>query len=175
MDKIFQSKIFKGILVGIGILIVFLVIFQIGVFVGLKKASFSYGWGDNYYKNFAGPRGEMMREFEGRDMMGGHGVFGSILKIETPNIIIKGSDNLEKIIATDDKTQIMNLRDPIKISNLKPDENVVVIGTPDESGKITARLIRVMPLPPEGFQFQTQFVSQTQSVPQTQSLPKTQQ
>lgn len=157
INDFFKSKTFKGALYGVGTLIILMMVFQAGAFVGFKKAEFTFGWGNNYYKNFAGPRAgmmpgeEMMRGFEGRDLMNGHGVVGSIIKIDAQNIIIKGQDNLEKIIVTDDKTQIMNMRDSIKITDLKQDDNLVIIGSPDESGQITAKLIRVLPTPPAGF------------------------
>jgi hypothetical protein len=151
LNDFFQSKTFKGILYGVAIMIILLVVFQLGVFVGFKKATFSGGWTNNYYRNFAGQGPEFMREFEGRDMMGGHGVSGQIVKMEAPNIIIRGFDNMEKIIVTDPGTQIMNMRNQIKINDLKAEDNVIVIGAPDESGQIEAKLIRVMPFPPASF------------------------
>jgi hypothetical protein len=165
LTSIFQSKTFRGVLYGMGITIVLLIVFQAGAFVGYKKATFSYEWGDNYYKNFAGPDRGFIREFEGRDLMNPHGVVGSILKIEDSTISIKGPDNVEKIIQTTDKTLMRRNQDTIKITDLKIDENIVVIGSPNEAGMIEAKLIRVMPLPPP--------MPQTQSMAEPQ--PSTQQ
>jgi hypothetical protein len=151
LKTIFQSKISRGILYGVAIFLLLLTVFQAGVFVGVKKASFSGQYGDNYFRNFAQPRQEFMREFEGKNLTGGHGVFGAILKIDGQNIIIKGPNNLEKIIVTDEKTQIMNMQNPVKITELKTDDNLVVIGSPNESGQIEAKLIRMLPAPPEEF------------------------
>jgi hypothetical protein len=166
---LFQSKTFQGVLYGIGIIIVLLLVFQIGVFVGFKKAEFTYAWGSNYYRNFAGPPPEFMQEFEGRDMMNGHGTLGSILKIEDPNIVIKGQDGVEKVIVTTKDTVIRNLLDVIKLTDLKENDPVVVIGSPNDAGQIEAKFVRVMPVPPQGMGMMMPLS------PETQPLSKTQQ
>jgi len=54
--KIFQSKIFRGVSGGILALIVLLLVFKFGMMAGERQAGFSYRWGDNYNRNFAGPK-----------------------------------------------------------------------------------------------------------------------
>ena len=46
-NKFFQSKPFKILAVGILALIVLLLVFKAGEFVGYRKARFSYKWGEN--------------------------------------------------------------------------------------------------------------------------------
>ncbi|MFA5358200.1 MAG: hypothetical protein WC310_00025 [Patescibacteria group bacterium] len=150
IGKIFQSKSLKITLWVIGGLVIALLIFQAGMFVGFRKAEFSRQWGENYHRNFAGPRGGFMEDVIGRDFIDSHGVIGQIAKIDGSNLIIKGNDNVEKIILVTDKTDIRFLRDAIKVSDLKIDDNIVVIGSPNDAGQIEARLIRVMPLLPQG-------------------------
>ncbi len=144
-NKLFGSKIFKRILVGIGAFVAMLIIFGAGMAIGFKKADFSFRWGENYHKNFGGPRGGFFRGFSGRDFIESHGVFGQIIKIDGQTIIIKGRENMERPVVIKDNTVINRGRETIKISDLKVDDSVVIVGQPDASGEIEAKLIRVMP------------------------------
>lgn len=148
----FQSKTFKGILYGVGIFIVLLIVFQFGVFVGFRKATFSYRWGANYYNNFGDNRHEFLRDFQGKDFLNSHGVTGAILKVEAPKIMIKGMDGVEKVVLTTSATEIKRGRQNIKIEELKANDQIVVIGSPDDAGEIQANLIRILPMgvPPQG-------------------------
>ncbi len=60
--------------------------------------------------------------------------------------IIKGSDNAEKIVSVKDDTAINRFREKIKVGDLKIDDQIVVIGEPNDLGQIEAKLIRVIPL-----------------------------
>ncbi len=146
-DKIFRSKKLKIALLALGIFIVLLLVFQAGMAVGFRKANFSFRWAENYHQNFAGPRGgffgDFRRDFEGKDFIGSHGVFGSIIKIDNSTLVVKGTDNTEKIILLKDDTTINRLQEKIKAGDLKVDDNIVVIGSPNDSGQIEAKLIRV--------------------------------
>lgn len=149
LNKIFQSKKIKMALVIIGLLIALLLVFQAGMAIGFRKANFSFKWGENYHRNFGGPRGgfmmPLMGDFMGRDFINSHGVFGSIIKIDGSTVVIKGTKDMEKIILLKNDTAIMRLREEIKPADLKIDDQIVVIGSPSESGQIGAKLIRVMP------------------------------
>lgn len=155
-NQIFQSKAFKFFALGIGILIILLLVFGIGMSVGFKKANFSFQWGENYHRNFGGPREGFMRDFSGMDFMGGHGVAGQIIKIDIPAesgqviLTMKGKDGIEKAVVVNEKTEIRRLMETIKPSDLKTDDFIVVIGQPTKAGQIEAKFIRVMPPPPEG-------------------------
>ncbi len=149
-NKIFQSRKFKIALLALGAFIVLLFVFCAGMAVGFRKADFSFKWGENYHRNFAGPRGGFFEDFIGRDFINGHGVFGQIIKIDGSTLVIKGADNTEKIILVKDDTTINRLQEKIKAGDLKVDDQVVVIGSPNEQGQIEAQLIRVMPVSPAG-------------------------
>jgi hypothetical protein len=137
------------------ILAVILGIFQAGVFVGFSKASFHYNFGDNYYRNFGQPGGRMERSMMkplndiGMRLMdersGGHGTFGKIIKINLPNIVVLGPDNIEKIVLINSTTTIHMGRTQVVTDNLIMDQDIVVLGTPNESGEISANFIRIMP------------------------------
>lgn len=144
-----------AIVVG-GVLIIF-VSFAAGVGVGLRKARFSSDFGRNYERNFMGSRfddgwgmmgrpefiGGMMREFSGRDFRNANGLSGTIISISDNDIVIKDRDGKENTVAVTDKTAIKSRRDNLKPSDLKPNDQVVVIGNPSDNGVINADLIRV--------------------------------
>jgi hypothetical protein len=157
LKKITESKYFKTVLGILGCLIAAAVVFAAGVHVGERRARYSYQWGANYERNFVGgPRGMMggqrgqqvgsggmMRGFEGGDFRNGHGIAGTITSITDNNIVIKDRNGKENTIAVTDKTLIKNGQADIKITDLKKDENIVVIGNPGDNGVVNADLIRV--------------------------------
>lgn len=152
IGKFFQSKLFRGVLVGIAVLIILLLVLGVGMFVGFKKATFSFRWGENYHWNFAGPRGGFLgdflgRDFMGKDFVGAHGVFGQIMEIDGRELIVRGRDNVEKLVLVKDDIVIQRFREAMKLNELKVDDYIVVIGEPNDSGQIEAKFIRVMPLP----------------------------
>lgn len=124
--------------------------FGFGVFVGYRKANFSYRWGENYHLNFGGPRDGFFQNFRdlgGGDFIGGHGVFGQIIKIDGQTLVIKGQDNVERVVLVKSDTSIRRLGEDIKLDNLKTNEFVTIIGDPNDQGQIEAKFIRVMPYP----------------------------
>jgi hypothetical protein len=156
MNDLVKSQKFKYAAIAVGSAILAIIIFSAGIFVGLKKARFSYSWGENYERNFARPFGgpemmhgplpgpmEMMRDFEGRDFRNGHGVAGEIISITGNNIVLKDLRNNENTIAVSDKTIIKQGRDNISLNDLKNNQKIVVLGQPGENGVINADLIRV--------------------------------
>lgn len=148
INKIFQSKIFQGIIFGIAVLAVLLFVFKVGMAVGIKKADFSCRWSDNYHQNFGGPRGGFWGGFNDKDFLESNGTVGQIIKIEGETLVVRGRGDVEKIIVTNNDTIIKRLQDTIKVSDLKLDENIITIGESNETGQIEAKLIRVMPSPP---------------------------
>jgi len=143
-----KRDILKWILIGLGVFIVSALIFKTGMFVGAMKANFSYRWAENYHKNFAGPRAGFFGDWRMppfSDFIEGHGTVGEIIKIEGNNLIVKGRENIEKIVLVNEKTVIKSGFKDIKISDLKVGDMIVIIGSPNEAGQIDAKLIRVFP------------------------------
>jgi len=148
-SSLFQSKGFKIVVAVVSALVLLLVGFKAGMEVGHRKARFSYGWGENYQRNFAGPPRGFDRNFGDRRFMEASGVSGQILKIEGQNLTIKGRDNMEKMVVVNDKTTFERFRDKVSLADLKVDDLVTVIGNPNETGQIVAKFIRLMPpVPP---------------------------
>jgi len=144
-NKFFQSKVFIVIIFGIGALVILLFGFKIGEIVGAKKADFSCRWSDNYQRNFGGPRGGFPGGFGDQDFIEANGTFGQIIKIDGSILVIKGRNDIEKVILIKDTTIIKKLQETVKLGDLKVDDFVVVIGQANDSGQIEAKLIRVMP------------------------------
>ena len=157
-----KPKNLKTAAIVAGTLLVALIIFAAGVGVGLRKARFSYRWGENYERNFMGSRfndgrgmmggrsgflGGMMREFSGRDFRNAHGLSGTIISITDNNLIVKDRDGKENTVAVTDKTVIKNRRDNLTLNDLKPNDQVVIIGNPADNGVINADLIRMFDNP----------------------------
>jgi hypothetical protein len=140
----------KWIIIGLAGFVVVGLIFGAGMFVGEMKARFSYRWAENYHKMFAGPRAgffgdwRQLPPFPG-DFLESHGTFGEIIKIEGNNLVVKGRENIEKIILVQENTSIKSGFKDIKISDLKVGDMIVIIGSPNEQGQIEAKLIRVFP------------------------------
>ena len=143
-----ERDILKWVLVGLAVFIVLVLVFKIGMFVGEKKAQFSFRWAENYHRMFAGPKagflgGLKMPPFS--EFIEGHGTVGEIIKIEGNNLVVKGRGDVEKLILVNEKTIIKSGFKNIKVSDLKIGDIIVIIGSPNEKGQIEAKLIRVFP------------------------------
>ncbi len=149
LEQIKTKGFIKWGLVVLAGLILIVGSFSLGVFVGFKKAGFSYSWGENYEHNFGGPRNgfflfrRMPEGVGGDDFINANGTVGSILKINNNSVVIKGNDNVEKVINIGANTVIRRQRDTIKIADLKINDLIVVIGNPNNSGQIDAKFVRV--------------------------------
>lgn len=119
--------------------------FSIGMTVGFHKARFSYDWGEQYDMNFGGPHHGIFGFREGPQFMDAHGTFGQIIKIDSTDIVVRGRDNIEKVILVDDDTLIQRMRETIQLSDLHTNDIVTIIGEPNEQGQISAKFIRLMP------------------------------
>lgn len=151
INNFFQSKTFKIILASLLALVIILLIFSLGLMVGFRKAGFSRNYGDNYFRYFTGPvpGAGMMKiipQMEGRDFISGHGIIGSIIDIASSTIVVAGENEVEKVISVDDKTIIKRFDQSLNYNDLRVDEDVIIIGQPNQAGQIEARLIRVMPI-----------------------------
>jgi hypothetical protein len=143
--KFTQSKAFTVILIVIAALFGLSLAFGLGISVGFHKARFSYQWGENYDRNFGGPKRGIMGMFGDSNFMNSNGISGSIIKIDGSAVIIKGRNNIELTVQVNDKTVIRRGNESIKLSELKVDDNIVIIGSPDNAGQVEARLMRVLP------------------------------
>lgn len=154
IDKIFQSKFFKGFLLGILGFLFLVFVFKVGEMVGMRKADFSCHWSDNYHRNFGGPKQGFLPGLNDKDFMEANGVVGQVMKIDQSIVTIKGRNDTEKAVLIDNDTVIKKFQDTISIDKLTIDDMVVVIGEPNDQGQIEAKLLRVMPKPATGMNFE---------------------
>ena len=145
--KEYATKIIQRILIIVGVLVVILVIFQAGMFVGYRKASFSYSMGDRYYRTFDEPGRGYFGQFD-KDLPEANGAVGSIVRISLPTFVVATPDNIEKIIRINDDTIIRQFRNVATASDLKVGDKVVALGNPNGQAEIEAKLIRILPAPP---------------------------
>ncbi len=143
LEKINPSKA----LAFFGALALVLVVFQMGVWVGSKKADFHRKWGEHYMDNF-GPRKMKFGSSVSDEFTSGHGAVGKVLRLELPNIIVE-DNGIEKIVVIKDNTKILKQREEVKKEDIKVDDFLMVIGAPNDQGQIEAKFIRLMPFPPE--------------------------
>lgn len=152
--EILMSKKWYLVLSVIVVLAVLSGVFSLGVSVGFHKAGFNGRLGERYERNFEGGR-------RGPGMMGGFGMgrglmfdrnlpsayttAGEILDLNANGLTVIDNDGVEKNVSVTDKTIIRKYRDDIKFAELKTGDAVVVMGAPDNQGRIEARLVRVMP------------------------------
>jgi hypothetical protein len=153
-SEIIQSRKFKIAAIAVGAFLVIIVSFAMGVFVGFHKARYSFEWGKNYERNFVGGgmmggerggrgQGGGMMGFEGRNFRNAHGLSGTIISITDNNIIVKDQDGKENTVTVTDQTLIKSQQANLKITDLKNNDQIVVMGKPDNNGVVSADLIRV--------------------------------
>ena len=138
----------KKILIIVARLIIALIIFEVGVLVGYRKAEFSFRFGDRYYQTFEENHNESPLSFFDKDFTNGSGAVGKIVNIASTTIIVATPENLEKNIRVTDDTMIREFRNNISINDLKIGDHIVVLGSSNDKSEIEAKLIRVLPPPP---------------------------
>ena len=146
IKEIIQSKRFRFMLIGLGFVVSALLIFQAGMFVGYRKAAFSYKFGDNYYRVFSDHKGRSFRSSLRGSFIDGYGAVGKIISVNLPTFVVAGTDEVERIVLITDDTRIRRFDKSITPSELKTGDFVVVFGSPNESSQVEAKLIRFIPL-----------------------------
>ncbi|MFH1183068.1 MAG: hypothetical protein V1690_02290 [Candidatus Moraniibacteriota bacterium] len=147
IKKTLKAKSAKIVALIVGAILIALLGFAGGMSAGFHKARFSCNWGENYERNFMGPSQRepmgFFRDFEGREMRNAHGLAGKIISITDNKLIIQDRDNKENTVSVTDKTKIKQRRDELEIGDLKQNDEIIVVGNPDDNGVVNADLIRV--------------------------------
>ncbi|MDQ5976337.1 MAG: hypothetical protein QG664_250 [Patescibacteria group bacterium] len=143
-----QSKAFRSSVIVVGVLAVALVSFSAGVAVGLRKARFSYAWGENYERHFLGGErgrmsGGMMGVPDGDGFRNPHGVSGTVVAVAGDVLMVKGLDDQESSVRLIDETLIMKQRARIAVSDIQQGDTVKIVGKPAEDGVVMADFVRV--------------------------------
>ncbi len=141
-----KSKI-KKIICILGCIFIALLIFQMGMFVGFKKAEFSFRIGEQYFRQMNGEQNNQFMGMNRRDFSNSHGAAGKIISIKLPIIIVSDKDSAEKTIVISTSTDIKKFKDSIQAGDLKVNDFVTVVGEPNNNAEVEAKLIRIMPDP----------------------------
>ncbi len=146
--RLFKSKTFIWTTVILAELILLIAVFDLGIHVALHKARYTDSWARNYGKNFGDSRmfGRLPTaspEHDG-DFMPAHGLAGTIISLDKNNLTLKSVDNVEKTVLVSASTIIrMNFQN-LQAADLKPGQEVVIIGSPNDNGQIDAKIIRII-------------------------------
>lgn len=145
-----SSKLVRRSVAGLVALLLALIIFWAGTAVGYRKAMFSYRWHSHYAEQFAGDRSPLALFHDGDadNTPNPHGAFGMIASVQLPLIVIKGPAEAEKTIVVTSETVVRDEHDPAASTTLAAGQGVVVIGRPDDQGRVVASFIRIIPPPP---------------------------
>ena len=138
-----HSKVFKWIVAILAELIIIIGVFALGMSVGFHKAGYTYAWAVNYPSNFGSTTFRGMPPPQPGQMLDSHGVDGEILDVDGDTLTIKDEDNTEKTITISSTTPIRENSENLTVSQLKPDEDIVIIGEPNSQGQIQAKFIRI--------------------------------
>jgi hypothetical protein len=146
-----RSRTFTRIIYIIGGLLIALIVFQAGIFVGYRIAAFSINWNDSHSAGVRNPPSIFAPFARDTDDMNPHGAIGEIISIKIPEFMVKGPSGDEEIVLLSATTSIRNLRTAATSSDLTVGQQVVVIGAPDEKGQIHASFVRIIPIRPAPF------------------------
>lgn len=129
-----RRTVILGLSIGIGATIVLLLVFFVGIYVGTKKSNAFPFWERRHMPS----NGYVPRD-------PGHGAVGIIDSIGNNTLVVKDRTGAFKTVLVDDKTTLRRNHTEISFSNLKKDDQVVIIGeSQQEEGAIKAVVIRVI-------------------------------
>jgi hypothetical protein len=152
IKNVVKSKEFKVLLYIIGATIVLLFVFQFGMYVGFKKATFSNRVGNDYF--------QQMHEGLGRigvqpdDFINAHGAIGQIISVKLPLIVVEDRNNFDKVIRLSSSTAVKGPDGVKSINDLKVNDFVIIFGDTDNDADdptIAAQLVRILPTPMNSF------------------------
>lgn len=140
--KFLQAWMSAAGMILLGVLLIAIGIFLAGELVKYRSVSFSSRWAGYGHRVLAGSSG-FLGSIPGRGMIRGHSALGSIARIDGSSVAIKTRDGSEKIVIVSLVTVIRRSDRMIALSDLHPGDRIAVVGSPDTSGAIDAKFIRV--------------------------------
>lgn len=106
-----------------------ILIFALGIGVGVRRATFSQNFNQNYTRNFGAEPA--------------HGVVGKVVSLTGSSLAIEDSTNQESKIETNSATVIRYQDQQLAVTDIKVGDQVVILGNPTVAGTIQATLIRI--------------------------------
>ncbi len=141
-EKFVKSPYLKKFIFGALGLIILALVFMAGMFVGMEKARFSYNWRANYYRNFGAPPPPPL--FSDRGYSNAHGSAGQVIGVDGNTLSVKSAEGNEKIVLITPQTSIKQGYAEITSGQIKVNDDIVFIGSPNNQGQIEAKFIRIL-------------------------------
>ena len=140
-DKLF-SPTGRWVLIGVGAVLGGLLIFHAGTVVGYNRAFRFHGAPREFSVQMMGgmPGFNLPQSF----IPEGHGIVGVIQSAQGSLLTIAAPDGDLVPIYVSSSTQIRNDAGDASSSALMPQQSIVILGTPDDQGRINAQFIRIV-------------------------------
>ncbi len=146
----------------LSVVLIAIFVFSLGMAVGFFKGQFSERWDKHYMEVLGGPRSPLS-VFSDRDDRAPtpHGTAGQIISYNNGQIMVKGPGDIEDVVIISPNTVIRQAHQQGTTTDIKSGSWITAIGLPDESGRLVASFIRIMPPPPNYAQPVTSIASTT--------------
>jgi|SRR3989344_7553929 len=138
--KLVPSEKVRQVLYGLGILFVAMLIFHAGVVTGSHR-HFPGKAGPGFGLRGPGFNVQLPRGF----IPNGHGSVGTIQNVSTSSITLQTRDGATQTVLLTDKTSIRTQSGAASSTALSVGQQVIILGTPNDDGTISADLIRATP------------------------------
>lgn len=148
MKQFFNSPNYKRLTFWVGLVVLLLLTFQGGIFVGFHKASMAYQFDERYRGAYGGHFRSGPFGIPQDDFPEAHGATGRVLSVNLPTIVVEDK-NSEKIVLITGDTVVRKNRDKVEAGTIAANDFVVIIGSPNEKQEVVAKFIRMLPPPPE--------------------------
>jgi hypothetical protein len=146
MNDLIASRGFRIAVFVLGGLILLFAGFDAGVSVGERKERHFSNRNANFENIFV-PRPQMMMRGPlptvRPPLPPAHGVFGKVISVSWPSIVISAPDNTEQEVVATSSTQIRIGRAAGTQADIAPGVDAAVFGSPNAAGQIEAQLIRI--------------------------------
>ncbi|MBU1907518.1 hypothetical protein KKF59_00090, partial [Patescibacteria group bacterium] len=129
MKELFKSAALRYALIVLGSLMLLLGSFRAGILVGERKSRHFANWPHQYGQMF-NQRERSRIPMPPPMLPGTHGVFGKVISIEAPVMVVQGKDNIEQTVRMTTSTEIRAGRDRAAAEDIKADMDVSVFGEP---------------------------------------------
>lgn len=151
MSNLLHSTTTRRVLLVLGALVILCGTFSLGIRVGERRAGYVSGWERGYRRMMPFNRGFGRGEEGVAPMMrplfpNGHGVFGNVLSVSNGSLVIQGKDGIEQTVLVTSSTKIRVGTETVSLKDIPKDLSKLqasAFGTPNASGQVEARLIRL--------------------------------
>jgi len=94
-----------------------------------------------------GGQARLRQGSSGQARTGGRAINGEILSVDDKGVTVKSADGSSKIVLMSDKT-VVNKAEVAKVTDLKTGDKVMVFGTENSDGSVSATNVQLNPIAP---------------------------